>query len=62
MPATTIDPAIAKLPPIDRLLTRPETDEPLPTALDPASPAAHGSPADPKCDEKKDPADIGRTA
>lgn len=57
--------------PKDLLMTRPD-ETPLPTPLDPASPEAHGYPADPKRVPKqgtgdpdaKDPApgDIDRTA
>ena len=36
-----------RLPPQDRLITRPDP-APLPTALDPAGPEARGFPADPK--------------
>lgn len=41
------DSILNALPPIDRLLTRPDS-EPLPTPLDPAGPQSHGYPADPK--------------
>lgn len=63
----------AKLPvmcPKDRLTSRPP--EPLPTRFDPASPRAHGYPADPKPIPKlgqgdsqetnPSPADLGRSA
>ena len=59
------------LPPIDRLMSRPDA-APLPTTLDPGGPEAHGYPADPKPVAKKgkgdpeatDPApgDLGRSA
>ncbi len=42
-----IEPATDALPPIDQLMTRPDS-EPLPTRLDPAGPEAHGYPVDPK--------------
>ena len=61
---------IQQLPPIDRLLTRPDPD-PLPTPLDPAGPQAHGYPADPKplpvdgqdgvLDDGTKPADLNRS-
>jgi len=64
-------PPIEQLPPIDKLMTRPE-ETPLPTTLDPAGPEAHGYPADPKPVPKKGqgdpdetnpaPDDIGRSA
>jgi len=62
---------IDQLPPIDKLMTRPE-ESPLPTTLDPAGAQAHGYPADPKPVPKKGqgdpeetnpaPDDIGRSA
>jgi hypothetical protein len=70
MPASKPDPAVQQLPPIDRLLTRPDAD-PLPTPLDPKSPEAQGFPADPKAmpvdgqdgvlDDGTKPGDLGRS-
>jgi hypothetical protein len=69
MTADKTDP-VAVLPPIDRLLTRPDSG-PLPTKLDPSGPEAHGGPADPKpmpingqdgeLDDGTKPGDIGRS-
>jgi hypothetical protein len=68
---TQTQPTIDQLPPIDKLMTRPE-ESPLPTTLDPGGPQAHGYPADPKPVPKKGqgdpeetnpaPDDIGRSA
>ena len=65
------DKVVSKLPPIDRLLTRPDP-EPLPTKLDPGSDEARGGAADPKPTlqygqgdpREKNPApdDLGRSA
>ena len=44
--------AVDPLPPIDRLMSRPDA-APLPTTLDPGGPEAHGYPADPKPVAKK---------
>lgn len=66
------DPVLSNEPtPRDRLTTRPTAD-PLPTALDPASPAARGGVADPKPAPKRGqgdpdevnppPGDLGRSA
>jgi len=72
MAAVKPDAVVNALPPIDRLLTRPDAEPPLPTPLDPAGPQAHGCPADPKpapscgqgdpCETNPKPEDIGRTA
>ena len=63
--------AVDPLPPIDKLMSRPDA-APLPTTLDPGGPEAHGYPADPKPVAKEgkgdpeatDPApgDLGRSA
>jgi hypothetical protein len=49
--------SVDQLPPIDKLMTRPEGPE-LPTPLDPAGPEAHGYPADPKPMPRNDPDDF----
>jgi hypothetical protein len=60
MPAIQPDPVVEALPPIDRLLTRPDAD-PLPTTLDPAGPQAHGHPADPKPAPRRGQGDLRET-
>ena len=70
MPALKPDHVVSALPPIDRLLTRPDPS-PLPTKLDPSGSEAKGGPADPKplpvdgqdgvLDDGTKPGDLGRS-